>query len=156
MGEKHGTKRSWGKVDSVLTAQHIGEPNRKRTTDNDLYEAEEQFSKCAKLDARSANANAQACKAAEWEALKAEPPLPPVSQPLPMSLPLPPMLSLPASQLFHMMPAMHAPTMYSYPFQPPLAPLSQPMYSQSQGASSSAPPYYPAFNFPTYTYSHQM
>ena len=90
MGEKRRTKRSWGKVDSVLTAQHISKPNRKHMTDNDLYGAEEQSSKCAKPDARSANANARAHKAAEWEALKAEPPLPPVSQPLPTPLPLPP------------------------------------------------------------------
>ena len=124
MGEKHGTKRSWGKVDSALMAQHIGEPNHKRTTNNDLYGAGEQSSKCAKPDACSANANARARKAVEWEALKAELPLPPVSQPLPMLLPLPPMLSLPASQPFHMMPTMHAPTIYSHPFQPPLAPLS--------------------------------
>ena len=156
MGEKCGTKRSRGKVDSVLMAQHIGEPNCKCMTDNDPYGAGEQSGKCAKPDARSADANAQACKAAEQEALKAKPPLPPASQPLPTPLPLPPMLPLPASQPFHMMPAMHTPTMYSHPFQPPLAPLSQPMYSHSQGAPSSAPPYYPAFNFPTYTYSHQM
>ena len=156
MGEKRGTKHSRGKVDSALMAQHIGEPNRKHMTDNDLYGAEEQSGKRAKPDARSANANAQACKAAEREALKAEPPLPPASQPLPTLLPLPPMLPLLASQPFRVMPTMHAPTMYNHPFQPPLAPLSQPMYSHSQGAPSLAPPYYPAFNFPTYTYSHQM
>ena len=58
MGEKCRTKCSWGKVDSVLMAQHISEPNHKHTTDNDPYGAEEQFSKCAKPNARSANANA--------------------------------------------------------------------------------------------------
>ena len=103
MGEKHGTKRSRGKVDSALMAQHIGEPNCKCMTDNDPYGAGEQSSKRAKPDARSADANAQARKAAEQEALKAEPPLPPASQPLPTPLPLPPMLPLPASQTFHVM-----------------------------------------------------
>ena len=58
MGEKHGIKRSWGKVDSALMAQHIGEPNRKHTTDNDLYGAGEQSSKCAKPNAHSADVNA--------------------------------------------------------------------------------------------------
>ena len=88
MGEKCGTKHSWGKVDCALMAQHIGEPNHKHMTDNDPYGAGEQSGKHAKPDARSANANAWARKAVEWEALKAEPPLPPASQPLPTLLPL--------------------------------------------------------------------
>ena len=58
MGEKCGTKRSWGKVDSALMAQHIGEPNCKHMTDNDPYGAGEQSGKHAKPNARSANANA--------------------------------------------------------------------------------------------------
>ena len=38
MGVKRGNKRRvTGKVDSGLTAQHIGEPNRKRPADNDPY-----------------------------------------------------------------------------------------------------------------------
>ena len=58
MGVKHGNKRHvTGKVDSVLTAQHIGEPNRKRAADNDPYGAGEQFGKRAKPDAHSVVAN---------------------------------------------------------------------------------------------------
>jgi hypothetical protein len=57
MGETHRKKRTHGKVDSALMAQHIGEPNRKRTTNDDLYGAGEQSSKRAKPDARSATAN---------------------------------------------------------------------------------------------------
>ena len=160
MGEKRRVKRSRGKVDSTLTAQHIGEPNRKRLTDDDPYGAGEQSGKHAKPDACSADANTRARKAAEWGVLKAEPPPPlhlPASQPLPAPRHLAPMLPPPASQPFRAVPPMHAPPMYSpYPFQPPLAPLSQPMYSHSQVATSLAPPYYPTFNFSTYTYSHHM
>ena len=57
MGEKHGMKRCWGKVDSMLTAQHIGKPNCKRANNDDPYGAGEQFGKQAKPDARSADAN---------------------------------------------------------------------------------------------------
>jgi hypothetical protein len=140
MGEKRGKKR--GKVDSALTAQHIGEPNRKRAADNDPYGAGEQSGKRAKPDARSAAANTRARAAAERpEVPKAEPP--PTPLPPPASLPLPappPHASFPP----------YTPVMYnSYP---PPAPLSQPIYShshyqphvyyQSQGAPSA--PYYRA------------
>ena len=57
MGVQCGKKCQGGKVDSALTAKHIGEPNRKRTADNDPYGAGEQFGKRAKPDARSATAN---------------------------------------------------------------------------------------------------
>jgi hypothetical protein len=98
MGAKRGNKsRRKGKVDSALMAQHIGEPNRKRATDNDPYGAGEQSSKRAKPDARSAAANARACAAAERAVPKAEPPpsLPPMfpSTPFPPpSLPHTPLL----------------------------------------------------------------
>ncbi|KAF8498200.1 hypothetical protein F5888DRAFT_1889320 [Russula emetica] len=161
MGVKHGNKRrEKGKVDSALTAQHIGEPNRKRAADNDPYGAGEQSGKHAKPDARSAAANARARAAQEQAAIKAEPPRtqppppppthpppPPPPQPLPLPASLPFPVSLPASASF-------SPYTYNhYHFHSP--PLSQPrlMYSHSQGAPS-APPYYPAFS--TYSYSHYM
>jgi hypothetical protein len=66
MGVKCGNKSCGkGKVVSALTAQHIGEPNRKCAADNDPYGAEEQSGKCTKPDARSAAANARARAAAE-------------------------------------------------------------------------------------------
>ena len=87
-----GVKRCGkGKVDSVLTAKHIGEPNCKHVADGDLYGMEEQSGKCAKLDACSAAANAQAYMAKEQPAPKV--PLPSSSQPLPT--PLPPPMSQP-------------------------------------------------------------
>jgi hypothetical protein len=162
MGVKRGNKpREKGKVDSALTAQHIGEPNHKRATDNDPYGAGEQSGKRAKPDARSAAANVRARVAAEERAAKAEPPLtqppppsplPPLTQPPPPS-PLPPLtqppppasLPLPASLPPRVSFAPYAYNPYSYQFHPPL--------SQPQG-SPSAPPYYPAFS--TYSYSHHM
>jgi hypothetical protein len=58
MGVKRGNKpHKKGKVNSVLTAQHIGEPNHKHPADNDPYGAGEQSGKHAKPDARSAAAN---------------------------------------------------------------------------------------------------
>src|SRR5713226_4784094 len=89
MGVKHVGKHPNGKVDSALIAQHIGEPNRKRTAD-DPYGAGEQSGKRAKPDARSAAANTRARAAEERGALKAEP--------LPKSLPLPVSL-LPSASL---------------------------------------------------------
>ena len=53
MGVKRGGRKRKGKVDSALTSQHIGEPNRKRAADNDPYGAGEQSGKRAKPDARS-------------------------------------------------------------------------------------------------------
>ena len=46
-----------GKVDTVLTAKHIGEPNCKLVTNGDLYGMKEQSGKYTKLDACSAAAN---------------------------------------------------------------------------------------------------
>ena len=112
MGVKHCRK---GKVNSTLTAQHIGKPNRKHTTDGDPYGAGEQSSKHAKPDARSATANARACAAREQPAPKV--PLP-LSQPLPMPLPPSTLLPLPATQPL--------PTLFPPPMLLPL-PLSQPM-----------------------------
>jgi hypothetical protein len=43
MGVKHSNNCGKGKVDSALTAQHIGKPNRKRAADNDPYGAGEQL-----------------------------------------------------------------------------------------------------------------
>src|SRR5229473_1831901 len=45
MGVKHVNKRPNGKVNSMLTAQHIGKPNHKRTTNDDPYGAKEQSGK---------------------------------------------------------------------------------------------------------------
>ncbi len=59
MGVKRGEKRRRGKVDSELTAEHIGVPKRKRPCD-DPYGAGEQSRKHAKPDAVSAAANARA------------------------------------------------------------------------------------------------
>jgi uncharacterized protein YbjT (DUF2867 family) len=91
MGVKCGNKsHGKGKVDSALTAQHIGEPNRKRAADNDPYGAGEQSGKHVKPDACSAAANARAHAAAERAVPKAEPPptpLLPPALPLPASLP---------------------------------------------------------------------
>ena len=59
MGVRRGQKR--GKVDSALTAELMGEPNRKRNhMDGDPYGAGEQSGKRVKLDARSVAANAKA------------------------------------------------------------------------------------------------
>jgi len=164
MGVKRGNKSS-GKVDSALTAQHIGEPNRKRTADGDPYGAGEQSGKRAKPDARSAAANVRARAAAERASLpKAEPPpsqipLPALPSPTFPPTPLPPPASLPLPAPPPRPP--YTPATYnSYHFHPPPAPLSQPVqshyyqypYPQSQGAPSA--PYHPAFYFPTY--SHHM
>jgi hypothetical protein len=171
MGVKRGNKcREKGKVDSALTAQHIGEPNRKRAADDDPYGAGEQSGKRAKPDARSAAANARARAAAERASLpKAEPPPTqlPLSPTLPPPTPLPPPASfppptpLPPASLPLPAPPPHAlsPPYPPYYFHPPPAPLSQPMYShshhshyqphvyyQSQGAAPSAPYYH---TFPT-------
>ena len=50
MGAKRGNRKN-DKVDSALTAQHIGEPNRKRAAENNPYGAGEQSGKRAKPDA---------------------------------------------------------------------------------------------------------
>src|SRR5229473_2107329 len=159
MGVKHVGKHPNGKVDSALTAQHIGEPNRKHTADNP-YGAGEQSGKWAKPNARSAAANTRARAAEERGTLKAEPL--PKSLPLPASLlpsaSLPPPASLfPPASLplpFSYMPtlSMHMPGMYTYYPHPPM---SQPIYSHSQEAPM-APPYYPPYMFLIYSYPPQM
>ena len=125
MGVKRGNKPQKGKVDSALTAQHIGVPNRKRPSGNDPYGAGEQSGKRAKPDARSAAANVRAHAAAEERAAKAEPPLtqpPPPSQLPPLTQPLPP-ASLPTASQLSFTPYPYNP--YNYPF------LSQPIYPHS-------------------------
>ena len=115
MGVKRGKKRH-GKVDSALTAEHIGEINRKRNReDEDPYGAGEQSGKRAKQDARSAGANSRAR----------------ATEPRPMG-PLPPPSSLPP-RLPSRAPELHKPH--------PL-PLSQPAL-QPAGSflpSASLPP----------------
>ena len=99
MGVKHVNK--CGKVDSLLTAQHIGELNRKCITD-DPYGAGEQLGKQAKPNAHSGATNTRVHAVEERGALKAEPlaslPLPKLL-PLPMSLPPPASLPLPGSYM---------------------------------------------------------
>jgi hypothetical protein len=159
MGIQCSKKHQGSKVDSALTAEHIGKPNCKCAADNDPYRAEEQSGKRAKPDAHSAAANTQVRTA---EMRKAEPlstiintgtpvdiqndalqtPLVlalqppswiPSTHPPPMSLPL--LASLPLSA-----PPLSAPPPYAsfpsytynpYHFHPPLVLLSQPMYSHS-------------------------
>ena len=58
MRVKCSNKTKKGKVDSALTAEHIDERNHKHATNHDPYGAEEQSSKCAKLNARLAVINA--------------------------------------------------------------------------------------------------
>ncbi|KAF8489698.1 hypothetical protein F5888DRAFT_1910230 [Russula emetica] len=137
MGVKRGNKRrEKGKVDSALTAQHIGEPNRKCAADNNPYGAGEQSGKRTKPNVRSAAANAHARAAQEQATIKAEPPCtqpppPPLPQPLPLPTSLPFPASLPASASF-------SPYTYNpYHFHSP--PLSQPrpMYSYSGGPFGS-------------------
>ena len=155
MGENRGKKRHRGKVDSSLTAQHIGVPNRKRAADDDPYGAGEQSGKRAKPDARSAAANARARTAT---VLKAEPPptqLPPASEsgPFPASLPTrvpstplilptprpPAPVPFPAS-----LPPRAPPTPHLPPFLPP--PASHPLPAPSQGPHVSFPPYTTMYN----------
>src|SRR5216684_3493068 len=101
MGVKWNNKRTNSKVDSTLTAQHIGEPNRKRTANDDPYGAGEQSGKRAKPNARSAATNVRARVAEEWAAPKAEPlPSLPVSRALPLPASLPPPAFLPLPHLF--------------------------------------------------------
>src|SRR5258708_4322989 len=68
MGVKHVNKHPNGKVDSVLTAQHIGEPNHKRAANDDPYGAGEQSGKRANPNPRSAPANTKPRPAAEERA----------------------------------------------------------------------------------------
>jgi hypothetical protein len=132
MGVKRGEKRRRGKVDSALTAEHIGVPKRKRTND-DPYEAGEQSGKRAKPDAVSTAANSRAWAAAECP--------PPAS--LPMRLPPSP---APYAQT-HPIP-MHVPAMYS-PVHFPVPPVpTYFQYPSSQPAPSSFYPMYSPYTFP--------
>jgi hypothetical protein len=54
MGIKWNNKHANGKVDSALTAEHIGKPNYKRTTNDNPYGAGKQSSKRTKPNACSA------------------------------------------------------------------------------------------------------
>ena len=153
MGVKRNNKRANGKVDSALTAQHIGEPNRKRTADDDPYGAGEQSGKRAKPDARSAATNVRARIAEERAAPKAEPlPSLPASRALPLPASLPPPASLPLPSSYAPTLSTHAPGTYSYYPHPPM---SQPIFPQSQGVPM-APPYFPPYAFSTYSYPPQM
>src|SRR6266566_5074351 len=136
MEENHGKKRPCGKVDSTLTAQHIGVPNRKRATNNDPYGAGEQSGKRTKPDVRSAAANDRACAVPKAELLPTLPPTllpslllplpPPIPPPTPLPTPRPPPASPPFPTPFH---ASHSPYTHNpYYFHPPL---SQPVYSHS-------------------------
>jgi hypothetical protein len=132
MGVKRGEKRRHGKVDSALTAEHIGVPKCKHTN-NDPYGAGEQSGKCAKPDAVSTAANSRVRAAAECP--------PPAS--LLMRLPPSP---APYAQT-HPIP-MHAPTMY-LPVHFPVPPvLTYFQYPSSQPAPSSFYPMYLPYTFP--------
>jgi hypothetical protein len=140
MGVKRGEKRRRGKVDSELTAEHIGVPKRKRTTD-DPYGAGEHSGKRAKPDAVSAAANARA-RAAKEKA--AEPP--------PASLParLSPSPAPYAQRLPMHAPAMHPPMHFPVP----PVPYSQPTYAFQYPYPHSQPAHslYPAPMFSPYTF----
>src|SRR5258708_30557448 len=147
MRVKQNNKHANSKVNSTLTAQHIGKPNCKCTTNDDPYRAGEQSSKHTKPNARSAAANVRVHVAEEWAAPKAEP-LP--SLPASRALPLPMLLPLPSSYAPTL--SMHVPGMYSYYPHPPM---SQPIFSQSH-VVPMAPPYFPPYAFSTYSYPPQM
>src|SRR6266566_1132868 len=137
MGVKRSEKRRRGKVDSELTAEHIGVSKRKHPCD-DPYGAGEQSGKRAKPDAVSAAANARA----RAKGKAAEPP--PASLParLPPS-PTPYVQTLP----------MHAPVMYSpMQFPVPPVPYSQPTYAFQYPHSQPAHSLYPAPMFSPYTF----
>ena len=57
MGENCWKKHCHRKVDSTLTAQHIGEPNCKQAANDNPYRAREQPDKCAKPNVCSATTN---------------------------------------------------------------------------------------------------
>jgi hypothetical protein len=113
MGVKCSNKPQKGKVNSILTAQHISMPNHKHPSNNNPYGAGEQLGKHAKPDVHSATTNIRACAAAEeWAAFaKAEPSL---MQPL-LPLQLPPLMQplLPVS-----LPTVSQPSFTLYPYNP--------------------------------------
>ncbi|KAH9173877.1 hypothetical protein EDB89DRAFT_2068386 [Lactarius sanguifluus] len=123
-----------GKVDSVLTAELIGETNRKRNCANqDPYGASEQSGKRAKPDARSTAANTRA--RADTEPTPARP----AASAPPSSLPTPPMHALTHAPTHALT---HAPThaLTHAPLYTPATPLSL-----SQSASSFS--YYPYMQY---------
>src|SRR6266576_2386425 len=137
MGVKRGEKRCHGKVDSELTAEHIGVPKHKHPCDNP-YGAGEQSGKRAKPDAVSAASNARA----HAKGKAAEPP--PASLPTRLSpSPAPYAQTLP----------MHAPAMYSpMQFPVPPVPYSQPTYAFQYPHSQPAHSLYPVPMFSPYTF----
>jgi hypothetical protein len=118
MGVKRGEKRRRGKVDSALTAEHIGAPKRKHTSD-DPYGAGESSGKRAKSDAVSAAANARARAAKEKAAERP----PPASLPARLS---------PSPAPYAQMHPVHAPSLMQYPVPVPTAPYPYSQYPYSQ------------------------
>ncbi|KAN0130640.1 hypothetical protein V8E53_011533 [Lactarius tabidus] len=167
MGVKRIKKRR-GKVDSALTAEHIGEINRKRTRENeDPYGAGEQSGKRAKQDARSVAANSRARATVERRPTSPLPPpssLPPrllsrvpephpipLSQPIQRSAnPIPPPASFPPASLPASLPP---PASFPASFPPPaslppaslsrLAPLTPSASLPPRLASERAPGPFP-------------
>ena len=142
MGVKREEKRR-GKVDSVLTAEHIGVHKWKRTND-DPYGTGEDFGKRAKPDAVLAAANARARAATERKAAaeRLPPECPPAS--LPTRLPL-------GSASFAPPHPMHTPTVYSHflllPHSQP-APNLQP-YAFHYPVSQPYSPMFSTYSFPS-------
>ena len=99
MGVKRGENQRHGKVDSALTAEHIGMLKRKRPMD-DPYGAGEDSGKHTKPNAVSAAANARARMAEEHASLKAAE-CPPPHHSL-HTCPLPPALHACPLPLHHM------------------------------------------------------
>jgi hypothetical protein len=142
MGVKRGEKRRRGKVDSALTAEHIGVPKRKRVN-SDPYGAGEHSGKRAKPDAVSAAANVRARAKVEKRAAAEHPPAS-----LPARLP-------PSPAPYMQTHPMHAPAMYPPAHFPvPPVPYAQPTYTfqYQYPASQPAPSLYPAPMFSPYTF----
>lgn len=130
MGVKRGQKRQ-GKVNGALSAQLIGEPNRKRNcATQDPYGAGKQPGKRARPDARSVAANTRARAAAEPAPVHVSlpatlPPPRPSSHAAPMDAPhntpaQPLSLSQPAPASFTYIPPPYMPYPYSVPmYYPP-------------------------------------
>jgi hypothetical protein len=141
MGVKHGEKRCHSKVDSTLTAEHIGTPKHKHTND-DPYGVGEHSGKRTKPDAVSTAANARA----QARAAAAECPLP---TSLPTHLPPSPVLYTQTLPI-----PMHAPAMYSPPghFPVPPVPYSQPTHFQYPTSQPVYPPMYSPYTYSPYTF----
>jgi hypothetical protein len=124
-----------GKVNGVLTAQHIGEKTKKQCANNDPYGAREQSRKRAKSDARSVAANTRARAASEPPAPPSAATIPPPASlpprfpsyaplPPPSASTLPPLASLPPHFLHPGAPHAHIPAPYY--FHPPPIPIVYP------------------------------